>query len=483
MRTQKLLLVGLANLKLFSLKALIPTFLFGSVAVAQETVEEAAAVKFVVIANEFDKPEFARLYFSETCEVNGLITKLKTIDGSEERFIGAKVKLIIEMPETRFDLINPSQFKQTQKSLNELTEAVKVYPHLRTKLLPLGHELKTILDARANGYIKQDGRWIPARVSASDMNETANIAENEDAIGTVTMHSGKTFNNVIVFRVEPNGLNVRHDGGVTKLSFLELPEELRKRYGYDPEKAAIFASQEHENSKKVRLLTWARKEAYSRGALVEATIDPSAWKELPEDASLTAQITKIRFYKDESKITVTPRTNAVGGVGLPDTTVSTERVYSEPKTVTIVSTTEYVDGLADRKVDKMIFPATVADLTSTDAPSEPVIYAFELEVAAKIMAQKQSGEIPRSLLSKELTALESEAFGATIFQDLGNGAYLIEIRDDMYKLEGAFNQRLEKGDWLRFVGHNTGEIFQYKNAFGQTRSVYVIKLMSIQSSY
>jgi hypothetical protein len=343
--------------------------------------------------------------------------------------------------------------------------------------------LKTILDARANGYIKQGGRWIDAQEATSEMNATENIAANENAIGTVTMLSGKTFNNVIVFRVEPNGLNVRHDGGVTKLSFIDMPEELRKRYGYDPEKAAIFTSQEHELSKKVRLLTWARKEAYSRGVFVEAVIDPNAWKKPSDDASLTAQITEIRFYKDESKTTVTARTNALGGAGLPDTNVSKERVYLGSKIVAIVTTKEYVDGLGDGIVDKKIFPATVTNLTSTDAASEPVIYAFQLEVAEKIIAQKQSGEIPRSLLSKELTALESKAFGARIFQDLGNGAYLIEIGDDMYKLEGAFNRGLGKGESLRFVGHDTGEVFQYKNAFGQTRSVYVIKLMSIHGVY
>ncbi len=46
---------------------------------------------------------------------------------------------------------------------------------------------------------------------------------------------GQIFRRVEVLRTEPDGLTFRHAGGVTKRRFASLPEDVRKRYGYDPE--------------------------------------------------------------------------------------------------------------------------------------------------------------------------------------------------------------------------------------------------------
>ena len=48
---------------------------------------------------------------------------------------------------------------------------------------------------------------------------------------------GKTYRNFTVSRVESDGLAITHAEGAGKVEFLNLPQEVRKRYGFDPAKA------------------------------------------------------------------------------------------------------------------------------------------------------------------------------------------------------------------------------------------------------
>ncbi len=51
-------------------------------------------------------------------------------------------------------------------------------------------------------------------------------------------NNGKEYKNAIVTQVDADGIIVRTKTGISKLYFPELPEDVRKRYHYDPEKAA-----------------------------------------------------------------------------------------------------------------------------------------------------------------------------------------------------------------------------------------------------
>lgn len=53
-------------------------------------------------------------------------------------------------------------------------------------------------------------------------------------------NDGYIFRHVEIRSVEPDGLTFHHDGGVTKLMFASLPEEIRKQHGYDPKAAAKY---------------------------------------------------------------------------------------------------------------------------------------------------------------------------------------------------------------------------------------------------
>ena len=59
----------------------------------------------------------------------------------------------------------------------------------------------------------------------------------------MTDNAGKVYKNAKVTRVEPDGLNISHSGGVAKLFFWELPESVQQQYGYNPTNAAAYQKQ------------------------------------------------------------------------------------------------------------------------------------------------------------------------------------------------------------------------------------------------
>ena len=53
--------------------------------------------------------------------------------------------------------------------------------------------------------------------------------------------SGKEYKNATVTQVEADGISVRTKVGISKLYFTELPEDVQKRFNYNPQQAAAFA--------------------------------------------------------------------------------------------------------------------------------------------------------------------------------------------------------------------------------------------------
>jgi hypothetical protein len=66
--------------------------------------------------------------------------------------------------------------------------------------------------------------------------------------GDLTTLSGKTYRDYNVTRVEPDGLSVTHHDGVAKISFSDLSEDLRKKYGYDSGTASEYARRVKEEA-------------------------------------------------------------------------------------------------------------------------------------------------------------------------------------------------------------------------------------------
>ena len=67
----------------------------------------------------------------------------------------------------------------------------------------------------------------------------------------IMTREGLVYKNIRIERVDPSGLTVSHamaGGGVglTKIAFAQLPHDLQVKYGYDPQAAAKFESDESQ---------------------------------------------------------------------------------------------------------------------------------------------------------------------------------------------------------------------------------------------
>ena len=209
----------------------------------EETV--AAPVNFVVISDTFDNPDFAKVLLCESYANSGIVINVKTTEGKKEQLMTKDVKQVVEIPNLRSDLVQPFQFDAINSCLEELTKITKTYPRLRGSLLPLGKEMMTIVDSGAQGLVRRSGKWEKAAAPTT--------APNIVGTGLVIREiSGKEYRNAKIKRVDPDGLMVMHESGLSKVLFLNLSNELREKYGYDPEKSAAFSDKKAANQAAIR---------------------------------------------------------------------------------------------------------------------------------------------------------------------------------------------------------------------------------------
>src|SRR5437899_12509227 len=55
--------------------------------------------------------------------------------------------------------------------------------------------------------------------------------------------SGKEYKNVTVSRVEPDGIVLRTNSGISKVYLVELPKEVQERFHYNAAIAAAYSAQ------------------------------------------------------------------------------------------------------------------------------------------------------------------------------------------------------------------------------------------------
>ena len=59
--------------------------------------------------------------------------------------------------------------------------------------------------------------------------------------------NGKEYKDATVTRVEPDGIVVKTNSGVTKVYFTELPKDVQERFHYDSAKAASYSAEQATN--------------------------------------------------------------------------------------------------------------------------------------------------------------------------------------------------------------------------------------------
>src|SRR3954469_23745030 len=70
---------------------------------------------------------------------------------------------------------------------------------------------------------------------------------------------GTEYKNARVSEVEADGITIFHAGGVAKILFREMPDEMRRKYGYEPKAAA--AAERAETAEQEQLAKRARIDA------------------------------------------------------------------------------------------------------------------------------------------------------------------------------------------------------------------------------
>jgi hypothetical protein len=58
---------------------------------------------------------------------------------------------------------------------------------------------------------------------------------------------GKEYKNATVSRVEPDGIVLKSKSGISKVYFVELPNEVQQRFKYDPQQASAYSAEQAAN--------------------------------------------------------------------------------------------------------------------------------------------------------------------------------------------------------------------------------------------
>jgi len=105
---------------------------------------------------------------------------------------------------------------------------------------------------------------IPASMSGQEeVVEVVEVVAAEAPLTVIRAVDGRQFERVEVLKHDPDGLMFRHSKGMAKIPFADLPEEIQKRFGYQPETAAAFVK-EHVEAEKAAKEKAAKERAETR---------------------------------------------------------------------------------------------------------------------------------------------------------------------------------------------------------------------------
>ena len=92
----------------------------------------------------------------------------------------------------------------------------------------------TILIAHDTGMATVSFSAIPQAQREKYRTGTPAVPDPEPGAKDMVTAYGQIFRHVEITLEEPDGLTFRHDGGVTKVGFPALQEDVRQKYKYDP---------------------------------------------------------------------------------------------------------------------------------------------------------------------------------------------------------------------------------------------------------
>ncbi|HUJ10631.1 MAG TPA: hypothetical protein VL171_11450 [Verrucomicrobiae bacterium] len=140
------------------------------------------------------------------------------------------------------------------------------------------------------------------KTSSDGLDRTAPVNHAEDGgLGRtkdITLSSGRVLHNANVIRHDAATLTIRHDTGIERIDFSQLPESLQKEYGYNEFAAAQFRVEEQsrENAEQYRREQTSAGEASAAAAASSASgkvrtasnsdcilVKDSSWKQVEQN--------------------------------------------------------------------------------------------------------------------------------------------------------------------------------------------------------
>ena len=99
---------------------------------------------------------------------------------------------------------------------------------------------------------------------------------------TLKTKSGKVYEGAKLRKAEPDGLLISHSGGIAKVLFTDLPEDIQAQFGYDPQKALEFQAALAEQRKNQAAIAANAAEASARAERELRAMAESAEKRAEE---------------------------------------------------------------------------------------------------------------------------------------------------------------------------------------------------------
>ena len=130
--------------------------------------------------------------------------------------------------------------------------------------------------------------------------------------GTITTLDGRAFHECKIMRVYPNGVSFSHRDGVSKITFADLPENLRREFRYDPKAEAEY-QKEQAAVRKTEQERRRQQEIVMQEQLMEARMSEASY--LASAKRLATSSTSSVGYQTPSWVGTPITGPAVGGRG------------------------------------------------------------------------------------------------------------------------------------------------------------------------
>jgi len=134
-------------------------------------------------------------------------------------------------------LVTDDDFKALQDSESALEDISARYPTAQPLLQPQIDILKDDISHFSSGQRMVAGKWV-AKAKVDVQVHPKKVEQPEASGVSITTRDGKTYTGVGSIQAEDDGVTIIYNGGVDKILYENLPLDIQKQYGQDPDTLA-----------------------------------------------------------------------------------------------------------------------------------------------------------------------------------------------------------------------------------------------------